>query len=276
MHLLSAIATTLALGLAAAAPASADPTLLAAAGTTAADPVPLIAWEEVSRRPHDTGAFTQGLLLDPDGRLFESTGLRGQSSLREVEPTTGEVLRIAASPAGLFAEGLARVDDELIQLTWQAGIAWRHDLDTFELLGTHAYAGEGWGLCYDGEHLVMSDGSERLTFRDPQTFEVVGSVAVVVDGAPLRRLNELECVDGSVWANVWYTDAIVRIDPADGEVEGVLDLRGLIEPHPADADAGAVLNGIAYDAEADTFLVTGKHWPEMIEIRLSEGPADSS
>lgn len=236
-------------------------------------PVPSLEWDVVSRRPHDPAAFTQGLLLDDDGRLFESTGLWGASDLREVDPATGEVLRIEPSPPELFSEGLALVGDELVQLTWQAGLARRYDADTFALLEMHTYDGEGWGLCYDGERLVMSDGTERLTFRDPQTFEPVGSVDVTLAGIPLPRLNELECVGGDIWSNVWLTDRIVRIDGSDGRVTGVLDLRGLIEPHPAEADPGAVLNGIAYDAAMDTFLVTGKHWPEVIEIAVA-APAD--
>ena len=246
--------------------------LLAATQATPAPP-PLLEWEVVSRRPHDTAAFTQGLLLDDAGRLFESTGRWGQSDLREVDPATGEVLRTQPSPAELFSEGLALVGDELIQLSWRAGLAKRFDVDSFEPGDTHAYEGEGWGLCHDGERLIMSDGSARLTFRDPHTFEATGAVEVTFGDTPLRRLNELECVDGDVWANVWLTDAIVRIDPAHGHVTGVLDLRGLIEPHPAKADAGAVLNGIAWDAAASTFLVTGKYWPELIEIRV-EDPAE--
>jgi glutamine cyclotransferase len=148
-------------------------------------------------------------------------------------------------------------------------------VDTFQIERRHRYEGEGWGLCHDGERLVMSDGSDELTFRDPLTFEEVGSVAVTVAGRPLHRLNELECVGDAVWANVWKTDAIARIDPADGQVTGVLDLAGIIEPHPAAADSAAVLNGIAYDAVADTFLITGKRWPELIEIRVSASEADA-
>ena len=234
-----------------------------------ATPVPLLEWEVVSRRPHDRAAFTQGLLLDDDGRLFESTGLRGESTLREVDALSGEVERVVAQPDDHFAEGLALVDDELIQLTWRAGVARRYGKDDFTLLGSHHYEGEGWGLCHDGERLVMSDGSARLTFRHPGTFEVLGSVAVTMLGQPLDQLNELECVEDEVWANVWLTDAIVRIDPSDGTVTGVLDLSGIVEPHPAASDPSAVLNGIAHDAEAGTFLVTGKRWPELIEIRVS-------
>ncbi len=245
---------------------------VAAAPSAVAEPVPKLDWEVISRRVHDDTAFTQGLQLDSAGRLFELTGGYGTSTLREIDPLSGQVMRSLALPHDWFAEGLTLVGDDLLQLTWKAGVAIGRDADTFDLRAFHLYDGEGWGLCFDGERLVMSDGSDRLTFRDPATFEVTGSVGVSLRGEPLRQLNELECVDGSVWANVWYSDDIVRIDSADGRVTGVLDLTGIIEPHPASADQSAVLNGIAWDAAAGTFLVTGKDWPEMIEIRVSESP----
>lgn len=246
-----------------------------AASAAAVEPVPILDWEVVSRRPHDPQAFTQGLLLEGD-RLFESTGMWGASGVRESDPSSGEVRRAADLPEDLFGEGLALVEGELIQLTWQAGLARRWDAGSFEPLGTHRYDGEGWGLCYDGERLVMSDGSSALTFRDPRSFEPLGEVTVTFEGQPLERLNELECIADAVWANVWRSDAIVRIDPDDGTVTGVLDLRGLLEPHPAEAVSGAVLNGIAYDAAADTLLLTGKYWPELIEIRLLEPDVPAS
>ena len=235
-------------------------------------PAPGLEWDVVSRRPHDAAAFTQGLVFDDEGRLFESV-LYGDADLREVRPWSGTVVRSARLPAAWRGEGLALVGDELVQLTWKAGVAVRWDKDGFDALTLHTYEGEGWGLCHDGERLVMSDGSERLTFRHAETFEALGHVRVTLDGAPLEDINELECVGDAVWANVWRTDTIVRIDPASGQVTGRLDLSGIIEPHPAQADAGAVLNGIAHDAEADTFLVTGKNWPEMIEIRVREPDA---
>jgi len=244
--------------------------ILATSPTAAPRTIPFLDWEETSRRPHDSAAFTQGLVLDDAGRLFESTGRYGVSSLREVEAVSGEVLRSEALPVDWFGEGLALLGDDLVQLTWKAGVAQRRYAETFELLETYRYDGQGWGLCYDGERLVMSDGSSGLTFRDAETFEVIGWVEVTLAGEPIANLNELECVEGSVWANVWMSDAIVRIDPGDGQVTGVLDLRGLIEPHPAEADRGAVLNGIAWDAVDGTFLVTGKYWPELIEIRVHE------
>ena len=230
-----------------------------------APPAPVLSWDLVSRRPHDSEAWTQGLQLDGLGRLYESTGLYGRSTLREVDPARGEVLRSVALPDEQFGEGLALVDDRLIQLTWQEGVASVWDVETFDLVDTHRYEGEGWGLCFDGERLVMSDGSSVLTFRDPLTFEIVGRIEVTLDGEPAGRFNELECVGGSVWANLYQTARIARIDPIAGIVDGLLDLEPLWIEQPEDA---SILNGIAYDAGADTFLVTGKFWPELIEIRL--------
>ena len=246
--------------------------LLVAVASVSAGATKDLAWEVVSRRPHDPAAFTQGLVLDPNGRLYESTGLYGLSTLREADAWSGDVTRSISLPDDHFGEGLALVGERLLQLTWRAGIATAWDAATFAPLATFEYEGEGWGLCHDGERLVMSDGSDRLVFRDPRTFEIDGSVAVTLDGQPIDRLNELECVDGMVWANVWQTDQVVRIDPSDGLVTGILDLSGILEPHPAGASSRDVLNGIAYDAAADTYLVTGKGWPELIEIRLLDAP----
>jgi glutaminyl-peptide cyclotransferase len=227
-------------------------------------------WEVVSRRAHDPEAFTQGLVLDTEGRLFESTGLLGRSTLREVDPQSGTVLRLVSLPDDHFGEGLAQVGDRLVQLTWRNGVAHLWEKDTFAQVATFHYAGEGWGLCFDGQRLVMSDGSERLTFRDAASFAVLGEVVVREAGDPLTGLNELECALGSVWANVWGTDRIVRIDPDGGQVTGSLDLGGVLLPHPRESRAGAVLNGLAYDAERDTLLVTGKLWPQLIEIRIHD------
>jgi glutaminyl-peptide cyclotransferase len=227
---------------------------------------PLLGWEIVSRRPHDAGAWTQGLQLDEKGRLFESTGLRGQSSLREVDPASGAVVRSVALPEEQFGEGLALVEERFIQLTWQEGVANVFDRESFDLMGTHGYSGEGWGLCFDGERLVMSDGSSTLTSRDPDTFEIVGRTEVTLAGESAGRLNELECVEDHVWANLYLTARIARIDPASGVVDGLLDLSALEQAQPDDA---SVLNGIAWDPASETFLVTGKLWPELYEIRLT-------
>jgi glutamine cyclotransferase len=217
----------------------------------------------LSVRPHDASAYTQGLVWDR-GTLYESAGLYSQSSLREVDPKTGTVKRQLHVPQGFFAEGLAQVGNQLIQLTWKEGVAFVYDVRSFERVGEHHYEGEGWGLCNDGRRLVMSDGSDRLTFRDLKTFAAIGSVAVRQDGNPVRELNELECVGNVVWANVWQTDEIVRIDPASGQVTAVVDARGLLS---ADELTHAdVLNGIAWDAAKKTFLITGKLWPKMFEV----------
>lgn len=230
-----------------------------------ADAVETLIPEVVSVRPHDPEAFTQGLLIE-EGRLFESTGRYGSSTLREVDPMSGVVVRAVALDDALFGEGLDLVDDRLVLLTFQEGTAFVFDRDTFELIGDFPYDTEGWGLCYDGARLVMSDGTETLVFRDPETFAVVGSVVVTIDGELVEGINELECVDGEVWANIWYTDVIYRIDPATGEVTGVVDASNLLAT-PLDDDA-AVLNGIAYDEVTQTWLVTGKLWPSMFEVRF--------
>lgn len=230
--------------------------------------------EILSSLPHDPRAYTQGLLLYK-GRLFESTGLYGNSRLREVDLESGKIMRQVELPDGYFGEGLARVPklhggkgDNLIQLTWREGVAFVYDLETFELVDRIAYPGEGWGLCYDGVRLVMSDGTDRLTFRDPRTFEAIGDVRVTVAGRPRDRLNELECANGAVYANVWRTDLIVRVDPANGAVTGVIDAAGLLKP--TEVARAEVLNGIAH-VEADRFLLTGKWWPTLFEVKLSTG-----
>jgi glutamine cyclotransferase len=215
--------------------------------------------------PHDTRAWTQGLVYF-DGGLYESTGLQGRSSLRRVNPDSGVVERLINLEAPLFAEGLARVNDELIQLTWKDGVAFVWKLGNFERLREHRYQGEGWGLCFDGKRLVMSDGTDKLSFRDPRRFQEEGSVQVVRAGQPVRNLNELECVDGAVYANIWQTDTIVRIDPSSGEVTAWIDASGLLQPgERAGAD---VLNGIAHVPERNTFLITGKFWPHLFEVKF--------
>ena len=236
------------------------------------DPVEQLLPVVLSVRPHDTEAFTQGLLIE-DGRLFESTGLYGRSTLREVDPATGDILRSVALDDSLFGEGVDLVGDRLVMLTYQEGTALVFERDTFELVGEFSYDSEGWGLCYDGQRLVMSDGTESLVFRDPETFAETGRVAVTIGGELVERINELECVDGAVWANIWYTDFIYRIDPSTGEVTGVVDAGGLLES-PLE-DEGAVLNGIAYDETTQTWLVTGKLWPAMFEVRFVPDPGSS-
>ncbi|HSL83406.1 MAG TPA: glutaminyl-peptide cyclotransferase, partial [Thermoanaerobaculia bacterium] len=224
--------------------------------------------------PHDPEAFTQGLLLH-DGHLYESTGRYGLSELRRVVPETGEVVLRKALPAHLFGEGLALVPGgagepaRLVQLTWHEETALVWDAADLTARGELAYRGEGWGLAWDGSRLVMSDGSSWLTFRDAADLGELGRIQVTLQGRPLSRLNELEWADGALWANVWDTHRIVRIDPATGEVTGVADLTGLeARLTPEEARRIDVLNGIAWWPERGTFLVTGKLWPRLFEVAL--------
>jgi glutamine cyclotransferase len=219
----------------------------------------------VESYPHDPGAFTQGLVL-AGRRLFESTGLEGRSSLREVDLASGKVLRKLDVPPPVFAEGLALVGSRLFQITWKHEVAYTYDRDTFKKGPTFDYTGEGWGLCYDGREIVMSDGSARLTFRGPETFRPVREVTVRSGGQPVDQLNELECVGPHVYANIWMTERIVRIDPKSGEVTALIDASNLLAP--AERFGTDVLNGIAHDPATDTFLITGKLWPRMFRVRF--------
>jgi glutaminyl-peptide cyclotransferase len=213
--------------------------------------------------PHDTAAYTQGLLWW-DGKLYESTGQYGRSDLRRLDPRTGAVEQeLDISPA-YFGEGLARVDDRLIMLTWKAQRAFVFGLEHFDEQRTFRYEGEGWGLCNDGSRLVMSNGSNRLTFRDLRTFEVLGDVAVTLRGFPLTQINELECVGDAVYANVYQTDFLVRIEPESGRVTHYIEASGLLTRE--EARGVDVLNGIAFDPGAETFYITGKLWPKMFEV----------
>lgn len=223
--------------------------------------------EVLAVHPHDPDAFTQGLELY-DGLLYESAGRYGQSDLRVVEPETGELRHRVELPAEFFAEGLTLVDDRIWQLTWREGVAIEWDRERLVERSRIGYSGEGWGVCHDRlrGRLVMSDGSATLTFRDPDTFAATGSVTVTRGGAPQRMLNELECVGDHVYANVWQTDEIVRIDPATGRVDAVVDASGLLPDHQR--RAADVLNGIAAVPGTDTFLITGKLWPSLFEVRF--------
>ncbi len=226
--------------------------------------------EIIAVRPHDVSAYTQGLLLY-EGSLYESAGRYAESTLREVDPETGEVLRMVEVPDEYFAEGLERVGDRLVQLTWKEKVAFIYDLETFEQVGAFTYEGEGWGLCYDDEYLYMSDGSPIISIRDPETFEVMFRGVVTYQGSPVQNLNELECVGDYIYANVWNTDYIMKIDKTNGRVVAFVDAAGLLTPEDIESLAsGSVLNGIAYNAEADTFLITGKRWPKLFEVRFVE------
>jgi len=235
-------------------------------------PDPLVA-EVLADFPHDPRAFTQGLLLDGDV-LLESTGLYGQSELREVDLASGVVMRSKPLPSTHFGEGLVLQDGRLIQLTWKEGIAHLWDRQSFESLGQFNYTGEGWGITTDGTHLIMSNGSDRLFFRDPQTFAVVRELAVSVEGQPVTFLNELEYAENMVWANIWQQDFIVGIDPASGEVRSVVDARPLraLLVRPPGAPAPGVLNGIAFNPSQGTYYVTGKNWPTLFEVQFVSAP----
>lgn len=221
--------------------------------------------------PHDPKAFTQGLIFY-DGKFYESTGLHGRSSLRRVDPESGMVERSVDLPAEFFAEGLARVGGQLIQLTWQEGRALVWNLTTMRKEKEFSYEGEGWGLCFDGRHLIMSNGSDTLALRDPETFAKRAEVAVRRAGRPVRNLNELECVDGVVYANVWQDNHIARIDPRTGEVTAWIDAAGLLPP---DEERRAdVLNGIAHLPSTGHLVLTGKLWPKAFEVEIV--PASSA
>jgi glutaminyl-peptide cyclotransferase len=235
-------------------------------GGPSAAPARQLRWEVIRSSPHDPSAFLQGLVWH-DGGFFESTGLFGRSTLRRVEWPSGRVARRVDLPPNVFGEGLARAGDRLLQLTWQSGRAFVYDLKTLRLLEEFRYEGEGWGLAFDGASLIMSDGTDVLTFRDPQRFTPTRRLAVTWNGRPLPRLNELEFIDGEVWANVWYTDFIVRIDPVSGRVTSYLDLTGLLPPGQR-RQQDAVLNGIAYDPATRRIFVGGKLWPSLFAIRI--------
>ena len=243
---------------------------------TAAAAAKTYAYEVVRSFPHDTGAFTQGLAIMGD-TLYESTGNYGQSTLRRVALQTGEVERIRRLSATIFGEGLALYDDKIIQLTWKSGVGFIYDMETFELLRSVSYPGEGWGITYDGARFIMSDGSSILYFRDKVTFEETGRVVVRDENGPVRFLNELEYVKGEIYANIWQEDRIARIDPETGGVTGWIDLEGLLEAGGQDLRGGTVdvLNGIAFDAAGDRLFVTGKWWPLLFQIRLIETQAPS-
>lgn len=222
----------------------------------------------VRRMPHDARAFTQGLLFHR-GALYESTGQLGQSTVRRVDPATGAVRARRALPADQFGEGLARIGNELVALTWTSGVAHRFAADTLKPLGAFRYQGEGWGLTSDGRRYIRSDGSDALIFHDPATFRETGRVRVTLAGTPVPQLNELEWIGDRVFANVWHSDVIVAIDPATGCITRRFDLRP-IAAQVAAADPEAVLNGIAHDPATGRTFVTGKLWPAMFEIALPD------
>ena len=226
-----------------------------------------LAYDLVATKPHDTTASTQGLLLH-DGVYYESTGGYGTSTLRQVDPESGRVLKLRNLPSHAFGEGLALREGKLYQLEWLSGRGFIYNQETFELVGNFRYEGQGWGLAWNGEHFILSDGSAYLRFLEPGSFDLIHSVKVRNHLGSVDRLNELEFVEGKVFANRWFRDEILVIDPTTGFVEAILDLSALERPRPRDPEA--VLNGIAYDSETRLLHVTGKSWPRTYVLRIRD------
>ncbi|MBN1357641.1 glutaminyl-peptide cyclotransferase [Candidatus Bathyarchaeota archaeon] len=221
-------------------------------------------YEVINVYPHDPDAFTQGLNIE-DGVLYEGTGLNGESTLRRVDLETGDVLQTYALPEEFFGEGITVFGSKIIQLTWQSQKGFVYDKQSFALLEEFSYSTQGWGITTDGTRLIMSDGTANLYFLDPETFEITGQIEVH-DEEPVIRLNELEYINGKVYANVWQTDKIVIINPDTGQVTGWIDLTGIYTPE--NSNSNNVLNGIAYDAKNDRLFVTGKRWSQLFQIEL--------
>ncbi len=245
--------------------------LVACAPATIAQrkPAPVQSYKVIATFPHDTSSFTQGLVFASDGQLYESTGLEGESTLRRVDIATGQTLQRIDVPSQYFAEGLAMVGDELLQLTWRHKLGFVYDRKTFKQKRTFPYKTEGWGIAYDGtSSLVMSDGSDTLSFLDPKTLAVTKTLRVQEAGRPVGNLNELEWIEGEIWANVWMTDRIARISPNTGEVNAWIDLSSLY-PASQRMPPADVMNGIAYDKATRRIYITGKKWPRLYQITVS-------
>ncbi len=228
--------------------------------------VPVYTYRVVNAFLHDPNAFTQGLVF-ADGFIYEGTGLRGESSLRIVDLDSGTVLKQVRLQRRYFGEGITIFDDRIMQLTWESSVGFVYDKEHLTYQGNFSYPTEGWGLTHNGRHLILSDGTANLYFLDPETFDRIGQLPVRDERGLVKGLNELEFINGEIFANVWKTDMIVRINPDSGRVVGRIDLSGLLDPKDRHPQAG-VLNGIAYDAQNDRLFVTGKHWPKLFEIKL--------
>jgi glutaminyl-peptide cyclotransferase len=247
--------------------------LLALAGCGAQEEMPKVQTVEVVKSfPHDSQAFTQGLFYD-GGILFESTGEEGTSGIRKVKLDTGEVTAQAPLAAPYFGEGIIGWKDKIYQLTWKDQKGFIYNRADLTLNGEFAYKGEGWGLTQNGKSVIMSDGTATLRFLDPETMAQQSTIAVTANGCPVSQLNELEWVDGEIWANIWQSDLIARIDPATGKVKGFVDVAALGPPAPS---VDEVPNGIAYDSAAKRIFVTGKMWPQLYEVKLGDGPANGA
>jgi glutaminyl-peptide cyclotransferase len=240
----------------------------AAAGLSAAaaDEIPVSGYAVVRARPHDTAAFTEGLVFW-NGMLIESIGLYGQSALRKVDLETGKVTQEVRLPDTIFGEGATVLGERVYQLTWKSGKGFIYDVQTLKRQGEFAYTGEGWGLTTDGTSLIMSDGTSRIRFIDPGTFQVTRSIDVTARGQPVQNLNELEIIRGVLYANVWKTRYVLEIDPATGRVLGSVDFTRILLAGDTTPSTD-VMNGIAYDEKGDRIFVTGKNWPKLFEVRL--------
>lgn len=225
-----------------------------------------VSYEVVNSYPHDPTSYTQGFVW-ADGGFYESSGLYGQSKLRRLEFPSGKVLKQIQIDPELFAEGLTLIEPRLIQLTWKSHRGFVYDKDTFRLLQEFSYDTEGWGLTFDGKNLILSDGSSDLFYLDPQTFKPTKTLPVTMNGEPVRELNELEFIEGEIWANVWQTDLIIRINPSTGQVASFLNLKSILRPSERPGSE-AVLNGIAYDPVQKRIFITGKLWPRIFEIKV--------
>ncbi len=233
-------------------------------------PAPVQSYKVIASFPHDTSSFTQGLVFAADGQMYESTGLNGESTLRRVEIATGRTLQRVDVPSQYFAEGLAMVGDELLQLTWQHKMGFVYDRHTFKQKRTFTYQTEGWGIAYDGAaSLVMSDGSDMLTFLDPKTLTAGRTLRVPDAGRPVAKINELEWIEGEIWGDLWLTDRIARISPKTGVVNSWIDLSPLWPAAQRPMPSDQVLNGIAYDAANRRIYITGKKWPRLYQISVS-------
>ena len=242
--------------------------------STNSNVIPVYTYKVVNTYPHDRSAFTEGLVFE-DGVLYEGTGLNGYSNLRIVKLETGETLQIYELPPQFFGEGVTIYGNKIIQLTWKSHIGFVYDKYSFKLMQDFNYPDEGWGITHDGKHLIMSDGSSTLHFLDPETFKEIGQIEVSANDIPVTRINELEYIQGEIYANIWQTERIARINPLTGQVISWIDLKGILSPedHSETVD---VLNGIAYDAKNSRLFVTGKFWPKLFEIELIEqGTAES-
>lgn len=228
--------------------------------------IPTYSYEIVKTYPHDRKAFTQGLVYS-NGFLYEGTGQNGQTTLRKVDLKSGTVLQLYELPPEYFGEGITIFGDKIIQLTWQSNTGFYYDKESFLPIDQFYYSTEGWGITHDGQRLIMSDGTATLHFLDPQTFQEIGQIEVRDEKGPVKGLNELEYVNGEIFANVWPSERIARISPATGKVTGWIDLTGLLGYYK-DSGQVDVLNGIAYDSKSGRLFVTGKYWPKLFEIKL--------